>query len=180
MTQEREPKQTRATNEPYQPSPLPPELADFLKDRPLAGMLESSDQGTVVVIKAPLEEIRSLVGRVPISIRHELYEHRAAPVIRTIVTIYDQPSTPLALEVFTNVGDPQQRTELAALATQKQVYLLFYDEFLRHCLSKRVALLGQQAIIDILERADRHFAAIPSDRFDFDLAKAEIMKTVKL
>ncbi len=89
--------------EPLQPSPLPPELAEFLRDKTFACLMQATDRGTVLVIKALAHEIASARGRVPVQLRHELYQHPTAPVIRTIITLYDQPTTPLALETFTNV-----------------------------------------------------------------------------
>src|SRR5688572_19601787 len=94
---------------PHQPSLLPPELADFLRGQDIACLLRATDRGTAFVIKLPAQDIASVRGRVPIRLRHELYAHPAAPVIRTILTVYDQPTTPLALETYTNVAEPDQR-----------------------------------------------------------------------
>src|SRR5450830_1372159 len=125
-------------SEPLSPSTLPPELVDFLKDRPFACLTHGTDQGTALVVKTPAHEIRSLGGRVPIHLRYELYDDPAAPVIRMVVRIHDQPDRPLALETFINVEDPQQRDDLAALANQDRLLMLFYDEGLAHRLTKTV------------------------------------------
>src|SRR5215216_3259343 len=101
---------------PDQPSALPPELAAFLKDQHYAALLHATDQGTVLVVKAPRRDIRSVQGPVPIELRHELYQHPAAPVVRMVTRIYDQPDSSLALETFVNVEDPDQRADYAALA----------------------------------------------------------------
>src|SRR5450759_1122997 len=87
-------------SEPLSPSTLSPELVDFLKDRPFACLTHGTDQGTVLLVKAPAHEIRSLGGRVPIHLRYALYDDPAAPVIRMVVRIHDQPEHPLALETF--------------------------------------------------------------------------------
>lgn len=76
-------REDRRSGEPLEPSPLPPELAEFLRD-----------QGTVFVIKLPSSDIESARGRVPIHLRHELYAHANAPVIRTTLRVYDQPEAP--------------------------------------------------------------------------------------
>src|SRR5215207_8288171 len=101
---------------PDQPSALPPELAAFLKDQQYAALLHPTDQGTVMVVKAPRRDIRSVQGRVPIELRHELYQHPAAPVVRLVTRIYDQPDRPLALETFINVDDDDQRQDYGELA----------------------------------------------------------------
>ena len=85
---------------PDHPSALPPELAEFLKDQQYAALLHATDRGIVLVVKAPRRDIRSVQGRVPIELRHELYSHPAAPVVRMLTRIYDQPDRPLALESF--------------------------------------------------------------------------------
>ena len=152
----------------------------FLAGESLACLLHETDQGTAFVIKASAHDIDGLRGRLPIHLRHELYDHPAAPVIRTVLTLYDRPETPLALETFTNVGDPQQRDEFAALATQDQLILLFYDETLTHRLTKRVPHRQAADIPAIAAAADRLAATISTDRFDFDRAKADVLATTGL
>ena len=177
---ERPSEHPRGDNEPFQPSPLPPELVDFLKDRPYAALFQPSDQGTILVVKAPLEDIRSVVGLVPIQIRHTLYDHRNAPVIRTRIRIYDDPERPLALECFSNISDEQQRADFTALGQQKALYLLFYDEQVRHRLSKQVVNTAPTVIPLILHEAKKLRAAIPEGQFDFDKAKADIQRQTNL
>src|SRR6266487_5127104 len=84
----------RRSGEPLEPSPLPPELAEFLRDQAIACLMQGTDQGTVFVIKLPTPDIESACGRVPIHLRYELYAHPNAPVIRTTLRIYDQPEAP--------------------------------------------------------------------------------------
>jgi hypothetical protein len=105
----------RLSGEPWEPSPLPPELAAFLRDQDIVCLMQGTDQGTVFVIKLSTPDIESARGRVPIHLRHELYAHPNAPVIRTTLCIYDQPEAPLALETFTNIADENQRNDFAAL-----------------------------------------------------------------
>src|SRR6266508_3816601 len=101
----------RGSGEPLEPSPLPPELAEFLREKDVACLMQATDQGTAFVLKLPTQDIESARGRVVIQLRHELYAHPAAPVIRTLLTLYDQPERPLALETFTNIDDENQRSE---------------------------------------------------------------------
>src|SRR5437588_8980375 len=87
----------RPPSEPIEPIPLPPDLAAFLATRPVACLMYETNEGTAHVIKLPYQEIASVRGQVPIQVRHELYAHPQAPVIRTVLTICDQPASPLAL-----------------------------------------------------------------------------------
>lgn len=167
-------------SEPLLPSPLPDELTDFLKDKPYAALLHGTDQGTVFIVKAPSVEIESLRGHVSVYLSHEVYRHPTAPVIRTVVHIYDQPDSPLAFEVFTNIDDESQRAEFAALASQKSLLMLFYDETLAHRLLKRVSHGQSEGIPEILRQAEAIRAAIPKERFDFDRAKAAVMEQTSL
>lgn len=166
--------------EPLDPSPLPPELAGFLKDREFACLTHGTDQGTVLVVKAPAHEIRSLHAPVPVHLRYELYEHPAAPVIRMVTRIYDQPDRPLALETYINVEDPQQRADLSAMTSQDRLIMLFYDEGLAHRLTKTVPHLQSDLVAEILTRADDLLTRIPRERFDFDLAKRRVMDSMEL
>ncbi len=164
----------------HEPNALPPELADFLKDRPIACLLQPTDQGTIMVVKLPQRDIQTLSGRVPMRVRHEIYTHPQAPVIRVVVTIYDRPQNPLALETFINIEDPQQRADYSALSNQEHLYLLFYDEQIQYRLGKGVDNDARSDTPMILAQADAAVAAIPPGRFDFDLAKAAVMDKTKL
>src|SRR4051812_7632063 len=101
------------TDSPRQEGPLggpllTPELVDFLRHQRYACLTHATDQGAVFVLKAPAADIASIQGPVPIRVGHELYSHARAPVIRTLLRIYDRPERPLAFESFVNVRDPQQ------------------------------------------------------------------------
>ncbi len=90
-------------SEPVSPIALPDELRDFLRRQgPYACLTMPTTLGTAYVLKAPAQEIDSARGTTPIHIQHLLYEHRNAPVIRTLLTIYDQPEHPLRMESFIN------------------------------------------------------------------------------
>ncbi|TAK30929.1 MAG: hypothetical protein EPO21_18485 [Chloroflexota bacterium] len=169
-----------SSSEPLNPSVLPPELAEFLKDKQFACLMHETNEGTVFIIKAPNREIESLRGRIPIHLRHELHMHPTAPVIRTVLRLYDQPEHPLALETFTNIEEADQRATFEALSGQNQVYLLFYDESLAHRLSKGVAHTQGQAAAEILSMADLIKQEIPQDDYDFDGAKAAVVEHTTL
>ena len=165
---------------PLHPIALPPELAEFLRDQDLTALFHASDIGTLVVVKAPAAELATLRGPIPIALIHELYDHPRSPVIRSLLTFVDRPDAPLQLETFTNPGDPDQHAHFAALAEQEEIPLLFYDERLRHRLSKRLRNATAGEIPAIVATADRLLTAIPPDRRDFDLAKTEIMEVTGL
>jgi hypothetical protein len=154
-------------------------MAEFLRTQDVACLFWGTDQGTALVAKLPAREIRSVRGRVPIRLRHELYQHPAAPVIRTVLTIYDQPQHPLALETFVNVEEPDQRADFARLAEQERLILLFYDEHLAHRLTKVVPHRDAEGIRAILTNADALRARIPAAAYDFMRAKEEVLRTTE-
>jgi hypothetical protein len=170
----------RLSGEPLEPSPLPPELAEFLWGQEIACLMQETDQGTVFVIKLPTQDIESARGRVPIQLLHELYAHPNAPVIRTTLRIYDQPEAPLALETFTNIEDENQRNAFAALTHQEAFFLLFYDEKLTHTLTKVVPQSSPEQSAEVLAYADRLLATIPQEQFDFERAKQAVMGATDL
>src|SRR4051812_31359302 len=121
---------------PLEPNQLPSEMAEFLKGQEYACLIWGTDQGSVFVAKAPARDIRSLRGNVPVQITHQLYQHPQAPVIRTLIRWYDQPQHPLAMEAFINIDDQQQRSDFLDLAKYPEFRFLFYDQNIRHRLSK--------------------------------------------
>jgi hypothetical protein len=163
-----------------QPFELPADPATFLRGEEIAMVTQASDQGTVSVVKAPAREITTVAGRVPVKLSHDLYEHPSAPVIRTVVKIYDQSDRPLALETFVNVDEPDRWANFAALAERDELLLLFYDETLSHRLTKRVRNAAGGHMSRIPNWADRVRAAIPDEAYDFDAGKADVMRTTRL
>ena len=170
----------KLSGEPLEPTALPPVLAEFLRNQDIACLMQGTDQGTVFVIKLPTPDIESARGRVPIHLRHELYAHPNAPVIRTTLRIYDQPEAHLALETFTNIEDEDQRNDFAALAQQEAFLLLFYDEKLTHTLTKVVPQSNPEQAAEVLVYADRLLAIIPKEDFDFEQAKQAVIEATDL
>jgi len=134
----------------------------------------------VYVIKAHGADIAGMGDRVPMRVRHAVYEHPLAPVIRTVVTLYDQPERPLALETFINMAEADQRTDFAALGDQAALYLLFYDEDLTYQKGITLPNTERAAIPAILQGADTVRAEIPAERYDFNAAKAAVMARTTL
>jgi hypothetical protein len=166
--------------EPVEQAALPAELATFLRSKDVACMMQETTKGTVFVVKLPGSEIESLPGRIPIHIRHELYEHPFAPVIRTVIRIFDRPDNPLGLETFTNVEQEDQRADFVRLARQGHIYMLFYDENLNHRLTKGMDNVEPDVIYTIIETADAIRTRIPVERYDFDRAKADVLAGTSL
>jgi len=132
------------------------------------------------VAKAPAREIHSLQGNVPVRITHQLFQHSQAPVIRTLIRWYDRPQQPLALEAFINIDDQQQRADFLDLAQRPEFRFLFYDQNIRHRLSKLVRNPDPASITQIATTAAQLRAAIPDEQFNFDAAKAAIMEQTSL
>jgi hypothetical protein len=159
---------------------LTPELADFLRTQGYACLTHPTDIGTVFVLKAPRLDIDSARGRVPLAVHHALYSHPRAPVIRTLLRLYDHPAQPLAFESFVNVRDPDQLADYRDLAGRDLLRLLFYDEQLEHRLSKSVHNRAGGEMGRLLAVAVRLSLGIPADWYDFDLAKAEVQRRAPL
>jgi hypothetical protein len=166
--------------EPLGPFELPPALAEFLAGEQYAMVTARSDRGAVYVVKVPDADIRSMAGPVPIEVMHELYQHPLAPVVRTVVRVFDQPQSPLALESFFNLADESQWAEYASLSEQQHLTFLFYDQSLQHQLTKQVRNSAGDHMRNILNWADRVKAAIPDSQYDFDGAKADVMQRFSL
>ena len=170
----------RHPSEPVFPTPLTTELSAFLKDKDTACLTQATVDGAVYVVKLPASEIVSMRGRVPIRFQHELYQHEAAPVIRTVISIYDKPNQPMKLETYTNVADEDQRNDFASLAGQWLLHLLFYDEQLTHRLSKAVPSDVSAGMAQVLSTAEQMLAEMDPTKVDFDRAKEAVMRATQL
>ncbi|MFN8531922.1 MAG: hypothetical protein U0556_00020 [Dehalococcoidia bacterium] len=141
---------------------LPAELAEHLKQYEYTAFLHGTENlGTIVLAKLPAREIASVAGPVPMHLSYQLFDQPAAPVIRMVTRIYDQPRTPLALESFINIAEEDQRSDFAQLATQDELYFLFFDEAITHRLSKHVQNAQQPEVTRILEAAEMLRRRIP-------------------
>jgi hypothetical protein len=175
------PKETLADisseNPPVTLRALMPDLARFLGSHEYACVTQTTDAGAAYVCKVRDWDIDSLRGEIPIWVRYQLYEHPSAPVIRTVVRLYDRPRTPLCLESFINIADDVQRAEFASLAAQERLLFLFYDEQVALRLKKSVRHSeGQrQGASELLQAASDYLATMSNAQFDFDKAKAAVM-----
>lgn len=69
--------------------------------------------------------------------------------------------------------------DLAALASRRALYLLFYDERLEHRLSQGVRQAQGTGIRAILRQAEAARAQIPPEAYDFDHAKDAVMRQTR-
>lgn len=146
----------------------------------MACLMQETNLGTIFIMKLPGVEIDSLRGRIQIGVRHELYDHPQAPVIRTLFRFYDKPASPLAIETFTNVADEQQRRDFADLERQQLLTMTFFDERLVNRLNKKVGHPDRQHIPRIVNMAMEVLGKIPAERLDFDRAKADVVRQASL
>ena len=154
---------------------LPSGLVSLLKSQRSACMIQATDHGVALVAKLPAREIRPLHGPIPFQLTFQVYEHPAAPVTRTALTMLDRKAHPLVLEAFVNPADDRQRQNLEALTQQTDLIILFYGEKLRHRLSKRVHNVAKVAVTQALHRADEVLTTIPDTERNFEAAKTDIM-----
>jgi hypothetical protein len=173
MTKEQNPREQQQ-NPRHHPE-LPDELVEAIASEEYACVTAPTDEGTIFVVKAPGAEITRLSGIMPVEVRHELYAAATAPVIRTLLILYDDPHAPFALETYINIGDPNQRQDFAQLAEQESVVMRFYDEDLHRRLDKRVTLSESRNIAAVLAQAEQLRQRIPEGGYDFDLAKSDVL-----
>ncbi len=160
---------------------LPPDLAEFLRQQePYACLLVGTDQGSAFVAKLPGREIAAVRGRVPMHVQIRLYDHPAAPVIQLVTHIYDQPQQPLALESFINIAEEDQATDFRALGEQERLHYHFYDEQLAHQLTKEILGGPLDEVEPIADAAEFLRGRIPAGRYDFDRAKAAVIRAYPL
>ncbi len=84
------------------------------------------------------------------------------------------------LEMFVNVADAQQRADFAALSSQEQFPMLFYDEALALQLTKVMPYMQQEQAAAILTAADEILGSMTGESFDFDAAKTAVMEATRL
>jgi hypothetical protein len=154
---------------------LPPALRQFLETREFAMVATGSDQGTLLVVKAPSADIESCRGQVGFLIRHELFQTAYCPVLRLLIQIKDQPDSHLTFEMFTNPSDPIQLAEFEDLLSQTHLRMLFFDEQHQCRLVKQVSQVHHEDRSKLAPEARRLLAEIDPRDLDFDRAKRVIV-----
>jgi hypothetical protein len=136
-----------------------------------------ADVGVVHVCHAPDADIEGFVDK-PVFSRWRLVEMPTAPLILLDLILLDRPDNPFRFESFLNVAAEDQAYILAQLANQERLYLAFYGDDLTHRYTRVVPHDEQQwqRLDQIVARAEVYWRALPPERRDFDLAKAEFMR----
>lgn len=160
---------------------LPSELrAAFQRTGP-GCIAAETDLGVVHVCHAANRDIASFAHQ-PVWYRWELAKLPTAPVIRLNLVILDQPQNPYRFESFLNIGDEDQARILAIMLTQEQLILPFYGDDFSQQLAKVMPHEAEQRrqLGALVEQAAVHWQGIPTDRRDFDRAKAEFQQRYPL
>jgi hypothetical protein len=134
----------------------------------------------VYVIKAPGEQLARLPTRVPVRVQHELWNPPTAPVIRTVLSIHDQPDSALMMEVFTNPAEPDQRADFVGLSTHAQTLLMFYDEQASHRRTIVIAPTEPATVALILTHAEQALGGRTPTHEEFMAAKQAVMERTHL
>lgn len=163
---------------PSNPFALPLELIEAIKDDEYACVTLATDRGTALIAKMPASVIDALRGTYPIQLRHELFQHPAAPVIRITATLYDQPQQPFVLETFINVADFDQYADYVTFTDQDELPILFYDGQHQFRLAKAVNNGPRETVPQIIKAAKRLLQQIPEGCLDFDRAKMDVMAVI--
>ncbi len=161
------------------PNELPPQIKEVFERTGYGCLALESDIGIVHVCHAPDMDIDGFSGK-PIRPQWQLIEMPTAPLIRLNLTIFDRPADPFRFESFLNVDDKQQLDVLTQLASQEELYLAFYGDWLnhRHTMSVEHTENQWQQLDEYIMRALTYWANIPAHLRDFDKAKEEFMRRV--
>lgn len=146
-----------------------------MTDRLLAGLALTTDHGIAVVAAVPSCLIEGFSATGPAFLRHELYSHPAAPVIRLVATVYDRREQPLRIQAFINITDDQERLGYDGLCNQERTALLCYDEFLARRLTRTIVSFNCRATRKVLRLACELLTKISSESIDFGAAEAAVM-----
>jgi hypothetical protein len=157
------------------PLTLPEGLRQFLATRDFAMLAVDSDQGTLLVIKAPSTDIEGLQGRLHFRVRHELHQTPYGPLARLVIHAQDRPDSHLGFEMFTNPDDPVQMRDLEDLITRPTLRLVFFDEQHEYRLGKEVTQSQDETLASLPREARRLLGEMDPRDIDFDRAKALVM-----
>lgn len=159
------------------PDELPPELHEVFEQTGYGCLAVEANIGVVHVCHAADRDIEGFTDK-PVWSQWQLIEMPTAPLIRLEFVILDRPTNPYKFESFLNVAVEDQAQVLSHLANQDQLYLAFYDDGLNYRYSKVVPHDEQQwqQLDEIVTRAVDYWNDLPTERRDFDRAKAEFMR----
>ena len=156
---------------------LPEEIREVFERTGYGCLAAETNIGVVHVCHAADSDIEGFCDK-PVTYQWQLIKMPTAPLIRLEVTILDRAVSPYRFESFLNVAEEDQERILCQLANQDQLYLAFYGDGLQHRFTKVAHHDKQQwqYIDELMEMAIQHWEAIPSERRDYDRAKAEFTR----
>jgi len=161
------------------PNELPPQIKEVFERTGYGCLAAETNMGIVHVCHAPDRDIDGFFGK-PIHPQWQLVEMPTAPLIRLNLTVLDRPEDPFRFESFLNVAEDDQLLVLNQLASQDELFLAFYGDWLNYRFTASVAHDEQkwQQLDEIVMRARDYWEQLPAAHRDFDRAKAEFMRQV--
>ncbi|UCC54551.1 MAG: hypothetical protein JSV68_11405 [Anaerolineaceae bacterium] len=156
---------------------LPPEICKVFENSGYGCLAAETNIGVVHVCHAPDADIEGFADK-PVLSQWQLIEMPTAPLIRLQLTILDRPDDPYRFESFLNVAAEDQAQVLAELANQKELHLAFYGDDLGYRYTKTIPHSEQQwqQLDDLVAMAEACWNQLPTERRDFDQAKADYMR----
>ena len=159
------------------PNELPGAIREVLENFGYGCLAVEADIGVVHVCHAADSDIDGFANK-PVISRWQLIEMPTAPLIRLELVLLDRPGNPFRFESFLNVAEEDQANVLAQLANQERLYLAFYGDDLGYRFTKIISHDKQQwqQIDELTMEANEYWNKIPTERRDFDQAKAEFLR----
>ncbi len=155
-------------------------MAEVLRGQTYACVLHESKRGSLFILKLPTPELEPLTGQTPLRISHEIYSKRTAPVIGVGLRWWERPGCERRLTSFTDIADPNQRAAYERLSHQTTFEVLGYNELLQPLVRRRVLNNDQRRVAQILAIAQKLLWTIPDGAYDFELAKASVLRGMSL
>lgn len=131
------------------------------------------------LVRLPTTEIKSLgmkTAKVETSIA--LYETDNFPLVLMLITIHAIPGDPAKMECFFNLTSNEHRQCLESLTRQTNFRLHLFGDDLKYSHSKEVSWYLQQAVIEILWKAQPMVEGKAD--MDFEKVKAKFIHQNKL
>ncbi len=165
------------TSEMMPPFELPPELREVFERTGPGCIPSETNIGVVHVCHASDQDIDGFANQ-PAAYQWQLALMPTAPLLRLEVTIFDQPQNPYRFESFLNTGQEADTRIAEQLVSQEELYFAFHGEDFTHRFTKVMdhSEIQREQLQRLVDQADDHWAEIPEERRDFDLAKAAFQR----
>jgi hypothetical protein len=156
------------------PNELPLLIREIFERTGYGCLATETDIGVVHICHAPDRDIDGFAGK-PARAQWQLIEMPTAPLIRLTLHILDRPQDPYRFESFLNVAEEDQLQVLTRLASQEELYLAFYGDWLDHRFTGTIDHGEEQwqQLDEIVLRAQAYWDQLPPERRDYDRAKEE-------